>query len=64
MDHVIELVDRHEAARRLGVTRRFLENVDFRGNGPPHYRYSRAVVRYDAKELDAWQAKRLVKPTR
>ena len=64
MDHVIELVDRHEAARRLGVKRRSLENVDFRGNVPPHFRYSHHIVLYDAKELAAWQAARKVNPTR
>ncbi len=44
-----------QAAHYLGVSQRTLEDMRYRGEGPPHRRHGRPV-RYHIADLDAWSA--------
>lgn len=60
-----QLVDEHEAAKRLGVSVAFLRADRYRGHvgrrtpGPPFYRVGSAI-RYDLTDLENWLATRRV----
>lgn len=43
-----------EAAKYVGVSRRQLDRLRLRGEGPPYYQISEQARRYRTTDLDAW----------
>jgi len=54
------LVDKHHAARELGVSPKTLEAWRARGEGPPFVRLSRTCVRYALTDLRDFIAARTI----
>ena len=55
--HLDQFVDEQTAARRLGCSRRFLQDLRMRGGGPKFYKPSARLCRYKVRELDEWMEK-------
>lgn len=56
------LVDAHEAAEILGVSRSFLAKQRMKGLGPPYVRLSPGAIRYRIADLEAWMQQQRVAP--
>lgn len=50
------MLTRKQAAERLGVSVRWLE--DNKRIAPPFYKYAANMVRYDLKDLESWMRQR------
>ena len=48
-----------DAARLLGVSESFLNQLRVRGGGPGYVKLGRKVVAYNADDLQAWASQRL-----
>ncbi|MBZ0089746.1 MAG: helix-turn-helix domain-containing protein [Thermoanaerobaculia bacterium] len=58
------LIDTKQAAQRLGVSPRTVENWRVRGDGPPFLRLSRTKgVRYRLEDLERFVAERVAHST-
>lgn len=58
-----EYLTTKEAAQRLKLSTRTLENYRRAGDGPAFIAYGRAI-RYDAQDIDAWAESRKCTATR
>lgn len=50
------LVDEQEAAERINLTPRFLQERRRRGDGPPYVKISSRCIRYRPEDLRKWAA--------
>ncbi len=56
------LVDTKTAAKYLGFTPHYLDQLRSQGKGPPYHRIERSI-RYDLNLLDKWLDDRMVDPS-
>jgi|GEM_PF-5612967 len=59
----IGLITEKDAAKRLGLTRRGLQNLRATARGPRFCRVSRTCVRYKIEDLDAWVEDHMARST-
>lgn len=55
-----QMMTRREVAERLQMSRKYLDALSMRGEGPPCVRVGSRAVRYDPAVLAAWLADRAV----
>ncbi len=60
---IAHLVNEAEAALRLGLKPRGLQNLRQTGRGPKFVRISRGCIRYRPEDLDKWISERLADST-
>lgn len=60
----MEYLSTEDAARRLGVSRNFLEKLRLTDGGPEFIRVTARCIRYRADALDSWMAERRATSTR
>jgi excisionase family DNA binding protein len=61
-DTASEYISTREAARRLAVSKSFLEKVRLKGGGPRFVKVGK-VVRYQIADLNAWTSARAFEST-